>query len=675
MIHKIHSHTPCCDQLLQLEGLPLIPCGAGDKGKAPLNPDTGGPLSGWQNASYTPDEIAHMGDQVLCVGTRCGPAADGLVGFDLDGSSAIERAKSYGCKVFDSGSWTVGRNNSEDRLAVFFLVTKDRWSELPGKSVLSTGKGEQLEVFWSTGQKIVYGHHKETGGQYIWLSGSPQSVLKIPPEWLDLWQAVISKGSRQSVATSARQEKAGDIWRDAIPCEICGRREPDCRISNDAQAILCHHGKRWHAPQGLNPGETLKRNGQTWAFCGERKTAVGTASLFRIDRPRLNEQSEFKTNALSQQGTKKRTISADEALKLLPERLGGIPRLNIRTRHIELLNELITPDQANRLYVSLSNGQEKWVKQITVDALDELAGQNQFDPVDEYLHSLNEKPISDRQWRRLDQLLFNIDDPVASIFMSRYLVAAVARVLKPGCLVRQLPVLVGPQGIGKTELGRALFGSGFYTDGLSPKLDIDDVTRLTRVWCLELGELDGITRKTQLEHLKAFLSRRVDISRRKYGRGDEEFLRRSVFWGTSNSAPLRDPTGSNRFVCIRLPEKKLPSAHIEVLRDAIWTKALQCFHAGEQWYSTDEEMLEINQRNSDYVQIDPWADIIIPMLGYKKEQNLLPVRLEAIYERLEIAPERQNTANAQRIRQICEANDWVNEQRRPDRARGWWPTR
>ena len=73
----------------------------------------------------------------------------------------------------------------------------------------------------------------------------------------------------------------------------------------------------------------------------------------------------------------------------------------------------------------------------------------------------------------------------------------------------------GGQGIGKTELGRALFGHDFYGDGLTPALDIDDVTKLQHVWGMELDELNGITRRTQIEKLKAFLSRRVDLVRRK----------------------------------------------------------------------------------------------------------------------------------------------------------------
>ena len=111
-------------------------------------------------------------------------------------------------------------------------------------------------------------------------------------------------------------------------------------------------------------------------------------------------------------------------------------------------------------------------------------------------------PTPDEDWNHLGRFLFGIDDEIADQFMPRYLVGAVARVLTPGCQLRQTPVLQGGQGIGKTELGRALFGHDFYGDGLTPALDIDEVTKLNYVWGMELDELNGMTRRTQVEKLK-----------------------------------------------------------------------------------------------------------------------------------------------------------------------------
>ena len=75
---------------------------------------------------------------------------------------------------------------------------------------------------------------------------------------------------------------------------------------------------------------------------------------------------------------------------------------------------------------------------------------------------------------------------------------------------------------------------------------------------MELGELNGIIRRTQQEKLQAFLSRRVDLVRRKYAPGTEPILPRSVFFAKTNKSPLKDNTGSTRFVMIPVGDEKLP---------------------------------------------------------------------------------------------------------------------
>ena len=93
--------------LPQLTGLPLIPCGAGEKYKAPIDPSTGFAAKGWQYMSFTPDQIAEMGDRVLCVGMRLGPDAGGIVCFDIDGLSAVHKLIHLGVDP-DTSTWRVG---------------------------------------------------------------------------------------------------------------------------------------------------------------------------------------------------------------------------------------------------------------------------------------------------------------------------------------------------------------------------------------------------------------------------------------------------------------------------------------------------------------------------------------------------------------------------------------
>ena len=73
----------------QLDGLPLLPCGAGPEGKAPIDPTTGRGLEGWESKAFTPDQILGFNGKVIAVGTRTGPAAGQLLILDIDGRSLI----------------------------------------------------------------------------------------------------------------------------------------------------------------------------------------------------------------------------------------------------------------------------------------------------------------------------------------------------------------------------------------------------------------------------------------------------------------------------------------------------------------------------------------------------------------------------------------------------------
>jgi predicted P-loop ATPase len=141
------------------------------------------------------------------------------------------------------------------------------------------------------------------------------------------------------------------------------------------------------------------------------------------------------------------------------------------------------------------------------------------------------------QWQRLDLHLLGIDDPIAAAFLPRYLISAVARVFRPGCYVRQTPVLIGKQERGKSELGRILFGAAHWVEGIG-ELGKDDLMKAHTAWGVELAELDGVTRRADQERLKAFLTEKTDTYRKPYDRAPEAHHRRFVFWGTSNGAPL-----------------------------------------------------------------------------------------------------------------------------------------
>lgn len=355
-----------------------------------------------------------------------------------------------------------------------------------------------------------------------------------------------------------------------------------------------------------------------------------------------------------------------------------MPRLNIRTNEFHAGSNTYAADDVGRLYLHLSGEAERWPKETTADALVELAKERAFDPVEEELNRIGStvEPLPMEQWQRLDRHLLGIDDPIAASFLPQFLISAVARVFRPGCSVRRSPVLIGAQWRGKTTLGRILFGEAHWIENVTD-LDKDDLMRIQTAWGVELAELNGITRRKDQESLKTFLTAKQDDFRAPYGKGVVKYDRRCVFWGTSNGPPLRDLSGSSRFVCIPIPDRMLPLDWAIEHRDAIWSRAVEQFRqipaGGEPWdRASEEERAGVAERNANHQEMDPWAEEVAKHLQAATDR---PVSAAYVLDRMDIPKSQRNNAMAARVRQLAEAIGWVMERRSVagERRMGFWP--
>jgi len=371
--------------------------------------------------------------------------------------------------------------------------------------------------------------------------------------------------------------------------------------------------------------------------------------------------SKAKQQNASAKGNGPRPLNYHELKPALIDRF-GTPKLNIRTGGVHLGEHMLNADEVGRFYLELCSESEKWPIGPTSDAIWAMAEANRFDPVAEALLELADyEPLPLVQWERLDKWLLGIDNPVAAAFLTQYFIGAVARVMNPGCEARCTPVLVGPQQRGKTTLGRILFGDDFWVEGLSD-LSKDSRMRCQTAWAVELSELDGITRRADVESLKTFLTEREDSFRKPYGKGIIKTKRSFVFWGTANGSPLRDLSGNSRFLCIGLPDQMLPLDWALANKKALWARALEQFSSGTDWRMISEE--ERKQRikaNLNFQEVDPWGEMLTSFLSCLPDTV---VTYADLYKRLEVDPEKQNPANARRIRQIVEALGWTYAQRR-----------
>lgn len=168
--------------------------------------------------------------------------------------------------------------------------------------------------------------------------------------------------------------------------------------------------------------------------------------------------------------------------------------------------------------------------------------------------------------------------------------AAVARIMHPGCKYDTMPIISGPQGIGKSTLLR-IMGRAWYSDSLTTFDGKEAAEMLRGTWINELGELSGMN-KSEMVVVKQFLSKVEDIYRAPYGKRTESHPRRCVFFGTTNDTEyLRDRTGNRRFwpvdCMVNEPTKSI-FGQLEPEADQLWAEAVMYWRLGEKLYLTGQ---------------------------------------------------------------------------------------
>ena len=237
-----------------------------------------------------------------------------------------------------------------------------------------------------------------------------------------------------------------------------------------------------------------------------------------------------------------------------------------------------------------------------------------FDPIADYLEHLP-KWDGENHVAKLFHRLSGVDSELTG-YLAIWLRSVVAHWLQMDTIHGNecVPTLVGAQGCGKTTFFVCLLPPhlrGYYLGHLNLSNKFDKEMALTNNLLVNIDELDAIP-TSQQALLKQTLSKSKVNGRPIYGASQEDRARYASFVSTTNNPhPLKDVTGSRRYICMTIPKGKYIDNTGEIDYDQLYAQVLYELRVQKSpyWFN-NEEVVRIQQLNQNYLERKDIADII-----------------------------------------------------------------
>lgn len=305
-------------------------------------------------------------------------------------------------------------------------------------------------------------------------------------------------------------------------------------------------------------------------------------------------------------------------------------------------------------------------KQVAAQAIEAVARQNAFHPVRDYLESVTWDGTA-----RIEHWLTDFCAAEDSLYTrsvgSRWLIAAVARIMRPGCKVDNALIFESPQGKRKSTALRVL-GGKWFSDDNSEMGSKDSKQEMQGVWIMELAELSNIANST-IETIKAFISRQIDRFRAAYAARVLEAPRQAVFGGSVNRREYLQDEENRRFWPV-LVAGRINIPGLEGVRDQLWAEALHRFQAGERWWIDDELDADLASEAREQQEMrrvaDEWENLVTEWIA--SQSLMTPMQEVTLGQLLEHAiklpADRWSRPEQNRVARILKGLGWERFQKR-----------
>lgn len=291
-----------------------------------------------------------------------------------------------------------------------------------------------------------------------------------------------------------------------------------------------------------------------------------------------------------------------------------------------------------------------------------LCEANRYHPIGDYFTSLKHDGVP-RVDTWLTVYLGVPDQPLTRAIARIVLCAAVMRVLEPGCKFDYVLVLEGPQGKRKSMAIEKL-SKGWFSD--QPLLHLEQNRQqeaMRGAWLYELGELVGLKR-TDVETLKSFITRKSDNVRPAWGHYRVDQLRQCIFIGTTNDDRyLQDDTGNRRFWPVHVGKIDIEALEQDV--DQLWAEAVQLAPYTPLWLQDPELEREMSYAQGERVAPDPWDDLLFTLKGNVNGQHggREWITVAGVLQNLRFDPQQMNSAVGRRVSACMKRLGWDGPRR------------